>query len=84
MGNKFRSVCLFVREIRSGPTSADPILALSEAGSGACAGLRGVQGKQHRAERAKTKGLRKRERQQAALAETKALATTTAKAKSMA
>ena len=46
------------------------------------AGLRGIQGKQHRAERAKTKGLRKRERQWAALAETKALATTSTKARS--
>ena len=45
------------------------------------AGLRGIQGKQHRAERAKTKGLRKRERQRAALAEAKALATTSTKAR---
>ena len=48
------------------------------------AGLRGAQGKQHRAARAKTKNLRKRERQRATLAETEALATTTTKAKSMA
>ena len=46
------------------------------------AGLRGLHGKQHRAERAKTKGLRKRERQRATLAEAKALATTTTKARS--
>ena len=46
------------------------------------AGLRGLHGKQHRAERAKTKGLRKRERQRATHAEAKALATTTTKARS--
>ena len=38
-------------------------------------GLRVTQGKQHRAERAKTKGFRKQERKRAALAETKATGT---------
>ena len=47
-------------------------------------GLRATQGKQHRAERAKTKGLRKQERKRAALTETKATASTSSKARSTA
>ena len=48
------------------------------------AGLRGAQGKQHRAERAKTKGLRKRERKRAAFTESKAMVSTSSKARTTA
>ena len=47
-------------------------------------GLRATQGKQHRAERAKTKGFRKHERKLVALGETKATASTSSKARSTA